>query len=82
MKKYLVMGGEVISKNDGQHHYVNARKLVELYHLDPKECLLMEEDDTIMRARSFGKNHILILRPRYDGNYTVPKINEKILRNS
>ena len=76
MKKYLVIGGEVFSKS-GSKHYVNARRLCDLYRVDPKECILLEETDKMMRARTMGLNSMLILRPKYDGNYKIPKIKKK-----
>jgi len=74
MKRYLVIGGTVISKKDGQEHYVNARKLCELYMVNPRECVLMEENDNIMRARRAGWGSMLILRPRHDSNYNLEEI--------
>lgn len=73
--KYLVIGGTVISKLDGQEHYVNARELCRLYQIDPRECILMEETDSVLKTRAMGLKRVIILRPRYDGNYTLPTIN-------
>ena len=69
MKKYLVIGGDVISKNDGDQYYINAHRLCELYGLNPREHFLAEENDP-SSLRGFDKN-IPILRPRYDGNYSI-----------
>lgn len=71
MKKYLCIGGEIISKNDGQKHYVTAKQVASLYGVDFKECVFMDERDTLMRARRFGENSMLILRPREDGDYKL-----------
>ncbi len=43
MKKYIVIGGYVNSRTDGQRHYVNAMELCRLYKVHPSECLLVEE---------------------------------------
>jgi hypothetical protein len=37
--KYLVYPGYVISKNDGEKHYISFMKLIELYRVDPRECI-------------------------------------------
>lgn len=73
MKKYMLVGGYVFSKSDGDRHYINARKLCELYKLNPAECIFMEENDTYMQAPRHGENSILILHPREDGDYALPK---------
>jgi len=69
-KKYIVVGGWVISKQDGDRHYINASKLIELYQLDRNECYLMEEKDETIKSVGIDKDAI-ILRPRYDGDYIL-----------
>lgn len=69
-KKYLVIGGEVISRHDGQRHYVSAQQLVRLYGLNPSQCILVEEVDP---SRAYGyRKGMVRLYPRYDGDYTLP----------
>ena len=69
-KKYLVIGGGVKSKNDGDIHYINAQRLCELYGVNPQECVLVEENSTQhMRGYDFQKQTMIVLRPRFDGNY-------------
>jgi hypothetical protein len=41
--KYLVLGGYVISKNDGQKHYINCYRLMELYGVKKEYCDFAEE---------------------------------------
>lgn len=42
MKKRIVIGDWVFSRNDFDRHYVNARRLCELYGFNPQECILAE----------------------------------------
>ena len=39
-KKYLVHAGTVVSRNDGDKHFINARELMRLYQVDPRECVV------------------------------------------
>lgn len=39
MKKYLLHPGYVISKTDGDRHYITSQMLMELYNVPPKECV-------------------------------------------
>lgn len=73
MIKYLVFGGTVRSKTDGDEHYINCSQLLALYKVNPADCRLCEgrnfEDSCRREAliRTFPK--AIILRPQYDGNY-------------
>lgn len=69
--KYVVIGGYVTSRSDGDKHYINAMKLCELYKVNPAECLFAEEKHPHSLV-GIGDG-LPILRPRYDGNYTLPK---------
>lgn len=71
-KKYLVIGGKVKSRSDGDIHYVNAAQLARLYHVYPAECIFEEEKypEPIGVARS-RRTDLIVLRPREDGNYGV-----------
>lgn len=66
-KKYLVIGGYVTSKNDGDRHYVSSYVLARLYGLNPKDCFLAEENNERSLLGIRFEDYI-ILRPRYDGN--------------
>ena len=83
MKKspeYLVFGGYVISKTDGQEHYVGTGQLLKLYQIFPDECrqvdILGKNDihasiqrEALMKTYPNAK----IMRPRYDGKYKPVK---------
>ena len=74
--KYVVHGGHISSRSDGDVHFINPRELAKLYHLPPSEC-------TFISARKDDKNLKLIwmvqspeikdgqihVYPRDDGNY-------------
>lgn len=40
--KYVICPGTVISKTDGQRHYVGAMQLMRLYGVDQRECEIHE----------------------------------------
>lgn len=73
-KKYIVYPGTVKSTSDGQRHYLNAARLIDLYRVNPAECIIAKANDTWYRGydpeylKSLTK-----LYPREDGNYTLPE---------
>lgn len=66
-KIYLVIPGNVVSKTDGQEHWLNGRALIGLYQVDPKDCVVVGE---YSRLKSYPT--LIPLFPKFDGNYTVP----------
>ena len=66
--KYVLHPGYVISKNDGDRHYISARQLAELYNVNPAECIVVTNDEPFMHCG----NDYTHLKPRYDGNYKEP----------
>jgi hypothetical protein len=72
MPKYIVVPGHVSSRHDSQHHYIDAPTLMRLYKVDPKECIVRYRDHRDA-AYDFDALDLIELRPRYDGNYEVPK---------
>lgn len=62
-KHFLICPGEVISKFDGQVHYIGARQLMNLYGVRPDECVTDSP-----RNRIEG---LLYLEPNYDGDYSL-----------
>lgn len=71
MKKYLVIGGNVQSKSDGQMHYITAVQLCNLYKVNPDECVMRESIDYYNGNRINSFDKLKILQPRYDGNYRL-----------
>jgi hypothetical protein len=68
--KYLVKPGYERSKNDGDKHWISADTLIRLYGVNPKECI---------RSQFNGEQDpqdLIVLRPRYDGNYELEENND------
>lgn len=63
--KYIVYPGYCISKTDGDKHWISADKLMRLYQVDPKECI-------VSVPWKESPQDLIPLRPKYDGNYTLP----------
>ena len=69
MKKYLLVGGNVTSQNDGDTHYVPAHELARLYGVDIMDCVI---DSGRYPYKQFGSHvNLKILKPRFDGDYTL-----------
>lgn len=68
--KYLVIGGSVSSKSDGQTHYFSPQKLIRLYGVPRNECILIADfgSDKLM---GLDTSNLVTLRPRSDGNYQL-----------
>jgi len=65
MYKYIVYPGYVNSE-DGLH-FISANQLIELYNVDPKECIIYND----MLKKVFNIKNLISLRSRYDGDYYV-----------
>ena len=73
--KYVICPGKVISKTDGQLHYIGPMQLMRLYGVDPRECEIHEP------APYWTKSHYRLaeerqrglqrLRPSSHGNYEL-----------
>ena len=70
-KKFIVVGDFITSKNDGDRHFVSAEKLVRLYGLNPQECILKDQRHYPYGFKGLESDGIIVLYPRYDGNYEV-----------
>ena len=70
MIKYIVHPGYVRSKNDRDKHFISYDRLIELYGVNPKECV----DARSEYSRSKPCEDCIDLKPKYDGNYTLPKV--------
>ena len=73
MTTYVLVPGYVTSKSDGDRHYINAKQLQHLYGVDPTNCI---EAPTGLAAKHWEPPvDAVYLRPRYDGNYSIPAPN-------
>jgi len=73
MKKYLLISGIINSKHDGDEHLITAHQLCKLYKLPPRECIFADKEDNLL---SIDMDNLIILRPRFDGNYNLEVYDE------
>ena len=70
IKAFAVHPGFVTSASDGDRHYIGYNQLVELYGVDPKQCIGWDDrDPSTFRGRS-EKNYIH-LYPKANGDYRL-----------
>jgi hypothetical protein len=70
MKKYALYPDYIISKTDGEKHYITAKDLARLYGVKMSECIIVETLDDILSTRD---KDLIALYPRYDGDYILPE---------
>lgn len=68
MKKYMLHPGWVTSKHDGDRHYINARRLADLYRVSLGQCL-----SACTPEGQANREPLIDLYPSYDGDYTLPE---------
>lgn len=72
MKKYLIVPGNVVSKSDGQRHFVSAVQLMLLYKVKLSECIVLSGRIEYGFKRLTGTyQDLMVLTPRSDGNYSL-----------
>jgi dTDP-4-dehydrorhamnose 3,5-epimerase-like enzyme len=67
MKKYLVIPSEVRSKSDKQKHYIPSNQLMNLYNVNPSDCIVV----TPTRKKTYSRESC----KRLNINYDDPKLN-------
>lgn len=65
--RYVVVPAFITSKMDGDRHYIGADKLMRLYGVDPRECLILDYRGDIIEG-TIPKD-VIWLTPRYHGDY-------------
>lgn len=65
MKKYVVYPGWVVSRTDGDRHFISSTQLMELHGVTPSECVVMRSG---IRPHGISKD-LISLFPRTDGSY-------------
>jgi hypothetical protein len=68
----MIHPGFVLSKNDGDRHFIGVRQLLKLYGLKPSEavvCLSCQRRDAQGCLPNYEYVHLF---PRYDGDYSLP----------
>lgn len=69
MKRYLVVGGVIPSKADGDFHYISPQKLIRLYEVPRHECILAMDWDDKASLVGLDITKYTVLEPDYHGNY-------------
>lgn len=74
--RYVLHEGYVISRNDGQVHFISAKRLKELYGITTEPHILAPHREA-RRARAWRyQPDDIKLWPRDDGNYRLPPHHE------
>jgi len=66
--KYLLFPGHVISKNDGQEHFITASQLAHCYDISIRECITYREE---LRPNPRERDDLIWLFPDWSGRYEV-----------
>lgn len=69
--EFLVVPGPVTSQTDGDRHYVNAWRLMDLFGVRADECVILKS--AFMYKKYEG---LYFLTPQYDGDYSLPDVTE------
>lgn len=67
MKRFVICPGHVISRSDGDRHFIGAGQLIRLYGVNPAECLISQENGLDRTTLDWTK--YIALMPRYNGDY-------------
>lgn len=68
MKRYLCIGAFITSPHDGDRHFISARKLPDLYGVDPRDCSFIDTD----RKTPIDTSGYIPLYPDSTGEYKLP----------
>jgi hypothetical protein len=68
MPKYLLIPGYIEGK-DGQRHFICERMLMRLYNVHEDDCVVGWPHPN---GQVTPDPHLIELKPRPDGNYTLP----------
>lgn len=63
--KFVICPGYRQSASDDQWHYINARKLISLYGVNPAECIIFKQEG----LEGIKLDGCIWLYPRYNGDY-------------
>ena len=69
--KYGLFPGDVVSKNDGDTHYITAPQLARCYGVNFGDCIVYSINDTIEMAEMYG---LIPLFPDPTGEYKIPEL--------
>ena len=66
MTRYVLWPGEVISRSDGDRHYIGVGRLLDLYRVPPSARYIVGTDSAYRSSPGDVQ-----LRPRRDGDYPL-----------
>lgn len=70
-KKYVVVAGDVVSSTDGQKHHIGAGRLMQLYRVHLRECIIYRGESSLFGLTAEQRKQLYWLMPRYDGRYVI-----------
>ena len=68
--KYAIYPGWIISRTDGERHFIGYAELIRLYMLSARDCFNAQRPEA-MKGRD--SSQIKEIFPRYDGHYPLCK---------
>ncbi len=68
-KHFLIVPNYVISKYDGQEHFISEHKLMQLYGVEMRECVI-----SCCPQGHREEEGLLWLEPSYEGDYSLPDV--------
>jgi len=66
--KYCAMAGHVLSQ-DGDYHYISSQRVMQLYGVNPKECITAPLNRKGFRL----PDGVVALYPMSNGDYSLPE---------
>jgi len=68
-KKYLIFGGYIHSKNDGDLHFISGDRLRQLYNINKEDCIIVNNEEDKMKIKGIKRYEFIELYPKFDGKY-------------
>lgn len=62
-KLFLVLPGEIVSINDWDRHYIDARRLMRLFGVHPRECIVIHNEQDLQGQRDVFDRGLEVLKP-------------------
>ena len=69
-KRYLCVSGEVLSRHDGERHFVSAKRLPGLYGIHAADCIFVDTLDD-PKCRGLDMDNLIVVGPDSTGIYRL-----------
>lgn len=69
--KFIIISNYIISKNDGQKHFITLPQLLSCYKVSVKDVLLESSLYELFKLQSEYYLNCKLLTPRHSGNYDI-----------